>query len=297
MTREFRIMRITLVGAVANCLLTIVKIVAGLTGHSAAMIADGIHSLTDLVSDFIVMLFVKISSRDSDSDHEYGHGKFETLATLLVGAILMLVAVKLFYGGMTDIIAYARGEELPVPGMIALYMAGVSIVVKEVLYQVTARVGRSVDSQAVLANAWHHRTDAISSVGSMLGIAGAIFMGHRWVVLDPLAGCVISFFIFAVSVKMVKNAVDELMEASLPQAERDEIVEIIGGVAGINNVHELKTRRNGRAVIIDAHVVVNPHITVLEAHEMTCVAEHRLRERFGSESHIYIHIEPSEDSQ
>ena len=296
MTREAKIMRVTLAGALANCLLTIIKVAAGLVGHSAAMVADGVHSLTDLISDFIVMIFVKISSKDGDRDHGYGHGKFETLATLIVSAMLLVVGVKLLYDGCTAIYHHLHGDTLVAPGMITLYMAGLSILIKEVLYQVTVRVGREVDSQAVIANAWHHRTDAISSVGSLVGIAGAIYLGDNWVILDPLAGCIISGFIFMVSVRMALVAVNELMEASLPQDEQDDITAIILGVKGIDDVHELKTRRNGRSVIIDVHIVVNPDITVLVAHEMTIEAEEKLRERFGNESQIYIHVEPSSDS-
>lgn len=296
MKRELKIMRITMAGAIANCLLTIIKVAAGLVGHSAAMVADGVHSLSDLISDFIVMIFVKISSKDGDNDHGYGHGKFETLATLIVSMMLIVVGVKLLYDGCSAIYAHLHGHTLESPGLITLYMALVSIVVKEVLYQVTARVGREVDSQAVLANAWHHRTDAISSIGSLVGIAGAIYLGSNWVILDPLAGCIISVFIFFVAVKMMLTAVNELMEASLPQAECDIIKDLIMKVDGIDDVHELKTRRNGRSVIIDVHIVVNPNITVLVAHDMTIKAEDNLREHFGHESQIFIHVEPSCDS-
>lgn len=296
MTRELRIMRVTLAGALVNCLLTCVKVAAGLVGNSAAMVADGVHSFTDLVSDFIVVVFVKLSSKQSDSDHDYGHGKYETLATLFVSAILLVVGAKLLYNGAIAIYGHMQGNTIEAPSMIALYMAGLSIVAKEVLFQVTARVGRETDSQAVIANAWHHRTDAISSVGSLLGIAGAIFLGDNWVILDPLAGCIISVFIFLVAVKMALTAINELMEASLPLADRDEIKRIILAVDGIDGVHSLKTRRNGRSVIIDAHIVVDPHITVLVAHEMTIAAENNLRARFGDAALIYIHVEPSHDS-
>lgn len=296
MSREVKIMRVTMAGAVANCLLTIIKVAAGLVGHSAAMVADGVHSLTDLITDFIVMVFVKISSKDNDSDHDYGHGKFETLATLIVSGMLMVVGVKLLYDGVSAIYGHLHGDVLESPGMITLYMAGVSIVVKEVLYRVTAKVGREVESPAVIANAWHHRTDAISSVGSLVGIAGAIFLGKNWVILDPLAGCIISLFIFVVAIKMMMAAVNELMEKSLPQDERQEIHDLIKSVDGINDVHELKTRRNGRSVIIDVHIVVDPETTVLVAHEMTIEAEQKLHKRLGDKVQICIHVEPSSDS-
>lgn len=294
--RTRSIMRITLVGAVANCLLTIAKIAAGIVGKSAAMVADGVHSLSDLISDFVVIVFVRISSKEHDEGHKYGHGKFETLATLIVSLMLLAVGVKLLVNGIDAVIRFIDGEALPQPKMIALYMAGTSIIVKEILYQATAKVGRKVESQAVMANAWHHRTDAISSVGALAGIAGAIFLGEKWTVLDPLAGCVISVIIFIVSIKMAVEAINELMEASLPREEEDEIHKLITSVEGLNDVHELKTRRNGQSVIIDVHVVVNPDLTVAVAHKMTEKAERLLKRRFGNRSQIYIHIEPSSDA-
>lgn len=294
--RENRIMRITLFGAITNCVLTLAKVAAGIVGHSAAMIADGVHSLSDLVSDFIVVVFVHISSKANDSGHDYGHGKFETLATLIVSVLLLIVGVKLMRNGVDAICLYMNGESLPTPGYIALYMALASIIIKEILYRTTLKVGHEVDSEAVVANAWHHRADAISSVGSLVGIAGAIFLGHKWVVLDPLAGCIISIFIFVVACKMAMRAINELMEASLPEQERQEILKLIADVNGIEDVHELKTRRNGQSIIIDVHIVVNPLLTVAEAHEMTIEAERCLRNRFGNSSQIYIHIEPSESA-
>lgn len=294
--RQNAIIRVTLLGAVVNCLLTIAKIAAGLIGKSAAMVADGVHSLSDLISDFVVIIFVRISSKEQDEEHKYGHGKFETLATLIVSLMLLAVGVKLIVSGAESIVRFINGEVLPQPKMIALYMAAVSIAAKEILYQITAKVGRRVESQAVIANAWHHRTDAISSIGALIGIAGAIFLGNKWTVLDPIAGCIISVIIFIVSIKMALGAINELMEVSLPKEDEDEIHKLITSVEGLNDVHELKTRRNGQSVIIDVHVVVNPDLTVAVAHEMTEKAERLLKRRFGNRSQIYIHIEPSSDA-
>lgn len=294
--RQNAIIRVTLLGAVVNCLLTIAKIAAGLIGKSAAMVADGVHSLSDLISDFVVIIFVRISSKEQDEEHKYGHGKFETLATLIVSLMLLAVGVKLIVSGAESIVRFINGEALPQPKMIALYMAAVSIAAKEILYQLTAKVGRRVESQAVIANAWHHRTDAISSIGALIGIAGAIFLGNKWTVLDPIAGCIISVIIFIVSIKMALGAINELMEVSLPKEDEDEIHKLITSVEGLNDVHELKTRRNGQSVIIDVHVVVNPDLTVAVAHEMTEKAERLLKRRFGNRSQIYIHIEPSSDA-
>lgn len=296
-TRERSIMRITLWGAVGNCVLTLCKVVAGIVGNSSAMVADGVHSLSDLISDFIVVVFVRISAKGQDKEHDYGHGKFETLATLIVSILLLIVGIRLLMSGVDSIQRFLGGEELAVPSMIALYMALLSIVAKEIMYQATARVGHKVGSQAVIANTWHHRTDAISSVGSLVGIAGAIFLGDKWVILDPVAGCIISVFIFIVAFKMGYTAVSELMEASLPDSEEQEIVDLISSVDGIRDVHNLKTRRNGKSVIIDVHIVVDPFIKVIEAHEMTVKAEELLFDRFGQESQIFMHVEPSEEAR
>lgn len=296
-TRRRTITNITLIGAIVNCLLTIAKISAGIVGLSAALVADGIHSLSDLVSDFIVILFVGISSKEKDQGHNYGHGKYETLATLLVSLLLMAVGVKLCYNGVDAIIGYLNGESLEVPGIIALYMAGISIIAKEILYQITARVGKNVQSQVVIANAWHHRTDAISSIGSAIGIGGAIFLGNQWVILDPIAACVISVFIFIIAIKMAATAISELMEASLSAQEQEEIVNLIGSIEGIEGVHNLKTRRNGQSVIVDVHVVVNPKLTVETAHEMTTHAEELIYQRFGAASQIFIHVEPDHNAR
>ncbi|MCQ2209751.1 MAG: cation diffusion facilitator family transporter [Paludibacteraceae bacterium] len=294
--REQKIIRVTLIGAVANCLLTLCKVAVGIIGNSAAMIADGIHSLSDLISDFVVLIFVKISSKEQDKEHDYGHGKFEVLATLIVSMLLIFVGVKLLTSGINSILCFINGEELKQPSIIAFYMALISIATKEILYQITARVGRKVESQAVIANAWHHRTDAISSIGSLLGIAGAIFLGERCVVLDPIASCIISLFIFFIAIKMGGESIKELMEVSLSDEEEKKITSLIESVDGIKDVHNLKTRRNGRSVIIDVHIVVDPHITVIEAHEMTVEAEKSLLEHFGHNSQIFIHIEPEENA-
>lgn len=174
--RERGIYRVTLVGSVANLLLLIFKFVAGIVGHSAAMLADAVHSLSDFVTDIIVLVFVRISSKPEDEGHDYGHGKYETLATAIIGIILVLVGFGIFWNGVQSIWSFLQGESLSEPGMLALVAAVVSIVVKELLYQYTVLRGKSLNSQAVVANAWHHRSDALSSIGTAVGIGGAILL-------------------------------------------------------------------------------------------------------------------------
>lgn len=296
MDREKEIRNITLWGAFVNVVLTVLKILAGVLGRSSAMIADGVHSLSDLLSDVVVLVFTRISSKGQDRDHSFGHGKFETLATLIISILLVAVGANLLSSGVRNIMGVIDGEILERPGYVALVAAVVSIVAKEIIYHATVRTGRKTGSTAVIANAWHHRSDAFSSVGSLIGIGGALVLGDKWTVLDPLASCVISVAIIVVAVKMAMPSLAELLEASLPEEIEDEILATASSVEGVNDVHELKTRRNGMSFIIDAHIAVDPDISVVEAHDIATNVENALRERYGRETQINIHVEPSADA-
>lgn len=293
-TQEIR--RITIAGAILNILLTMFKIIAGVLGRSAAMIADGIHSLSDLLSDIVVLVFTHMSSKGKDKDHSFGHGKFETLATLIVSVILITVGARLMSDGVKSIIGVINGNTIPVPGRIALWAAIASIISKEILYHATIRIAKRANSPVVLANAWHHRSDALSSIGALVGIAGAMILGDKWTILDPIASCCISIAIIVVAVKMALPSLAELLETSLPDEIEKDIISIAESVPGVENIHELKTRRNGISYIIDAHIVVNPQISITEAHNIATDVENALREKYGHETQINIHIEPDQES-
>ena len=297
MNREKSIVRVTVWGAVANVVLAVAKLVAGIVGRSAAMTADAIHSFSDLVSDVIVLVMVKVASRGNDKDHEYGHGKFETLATVAVALLLLAVGGKMLADGVSRIAGFFRGEQMVVPGRIAFWAALVSIAVKEALYQWTAYVGRKFDSPAVVTNAWHHRSDALSSVGSAVGIALASLLGGKWAIMDSVVACAISIFIIRIGVKMALPALRELTEASLPEETENEIRDVILSVDGVLDVHAMKTRKTGPDIIIESHIVVDPEMTVFQAHLLTEYAEDRLRERFGQKTQISLHVEPSVESK
>lgn len=290
------IQKITLWGAFCNIALTIVKFVAGILGGSTAMLADAVHSASDLVTDIIVIVFTRISGKGKDKGHDYGHGKFETLATVVVSLMLLVVGAEMIKSSYQQIRSAVEGNPLPAPEMIALWAAVISIISKEFLYQWTVKVGKRLSSPVVIANAWHHRTDALSSVGSLLGIAGAIALGGEWTILDPLVGAVISIVIIVMAVKMSIPALAELTEASLPEKTEQKMLEIIRSVEGVRGVHELKTRLCGHYCIADFHIVVDPETTILESHETTVIIERKLREEFGEETQINIHVEPSDDS-
>lgn len=297
MDRTAKVTFVTLVGSVVNIILTVFKIFAGVLGRSTAMIADGIHSLSDLLSDIVVIVFVKISAKGRDKDHDYGHGKFETFATLIISLMLIVVAANLMSGGINKIRMILDGGEVSSPGMIALWAAVASIVLKEILYRYTIIQGRALNSPMMIANAWHHRSDALSSVGSLLGIAGAIFLGDKFVILDPITGCVISIFILVMSVKMSVPAIKELLDVSLPDDVEEKIEATAKSVKGVVDLHELKTRREGPGIIMEGHLVLDSEISLKEAHDISKKVEESLRKEFGPETQISLHLEPEDDAE
>lgn len=297
MDRTAKVTFVTLVGSVVNIILTVFKIFAGVLGRSTAMIADGIHSLSDLLSDIVVIVFVKISAKGRDKDHDYGHGKFETFATLIISLMLIVVAANLMSGGINKIRMILDGGEVSSPGMIALWAAVASIVLKEILYRYTIIQGRALNSPMMIANAWHHRSDALSSVGSLLGIAGAIFLGDKFVILDPITGCVISIFILVMAVKMSVPAIKELLDVSLPDDVEEKIEATAKSVKGVVDLHELKTRREGPGIIMEGHLVLDSEISLKEAHDISKKVEESLRKEFGPETQISLHLEPEDDAE
>ncbi len=297
MDRTAKVTFVTLVGSVVNIILTVFKIFAGVLGRSTAMIADGIHSLSDLLSDIVVIVFVKISAKGRDKDHDYGHGKFETFATLIISLMLIVVAVNLMSGGINKIRMILDGGEVSSPGMIALWAAVASIVLKEILYRYTIIQGKALNSPMMIANAWHHRSDALSSVGSLLGIAGAIFLGDKFVILDPITGCVISIFILVMAVKMSVPAIKELLDVSLPDDVEEKIEATAKSVKGVVDLHELKTRREGPGIIMEGHLVLDSDISLKEAHNISKKVEESLRKEFGPETQISLHLEPEDDAE
>lgn len=287
------IYRVTIVGSVVNLLLVVFKFVAGLLGSSSAMIADAVHSLSDFVTDIVVIVFVNISGKPEDEDHRYGHGKYETLATVIIALALFAVGVGILVDGVKDVAAVVNGAVLPAPSMIALIAAALSIVAKELLYRYTAHVGRKLDSQAVVANGWHHRSDAFSSIGVLVGIGGAMLLGEKWRVLDPLAAIVVSAFIIKVAVDLIKPCLDELLERSLPAEVEQEIEQIILSEEGVTSPHHLRTRRIGNRYAIEVHIRMDGNLTLSEAHRITTAVEQKLKSRYGSATHVGIHTEPT----
>lgn len=293
MNREKQIFRTTLVGSVANLLLVVFKFVAGIVGHSAAMVADAVHSLSDFITDIIVVIFVAISGKPEDEDHDYGHGKYETLATAVIGIILFFVGVGILISGIKAIVGTLQGEPLQTPSLLALIAAVISIVVKEVLYHYTVKRGKALGSSSVVANAWHHRSDALSSIGTAIGIGGAIFLGEQWRILDPIAAVIVSLFIIKVAVELFKPCIEELLERSLPAEMEQKILDIILSTPQVSSPHHLRTRRIGSYIAIEVHIRMDGQTSLSEAHQVASDIERRLKAEFGESTHIGIHMEPT----
>ncbi len=292
--RQKEIYKVTLAGGAVNVLLLVFKFVAGILGHSAAMIADAIHSLSDFITDLIVLVFVYISGKPQDKSHDYGHGKYETLALTFIGIALLIVAIGIFTNGAQRIAAWYHGEELRAPGMLAFWAAIISILLKELTYQYTIRKANKLNSTSMEANAWHHRSDALSSIGTAIGIGGAVLLGKRWTVLDPLASLIVGAFIVKVSFDLINRGISELMEKSLPDEIEDEIMAIAQSEPDVIKPHDLRTRRIGNRYAIELHILMSGDITLSKAHEHADSIENQLKEKFGQNTHVAIHMEPKE---
>lgn len=290
--RQKQISKVTVAGSVVNLLLVIFKFFAGIVGRSSALVADAVHSLSDFISDIVVLVFVRIAGRPVDENHEYGYGKYETLAAIIIGLILAVAGVFLLFEGVVKIVAFCKGEPLEMPNLWALSAAGISIVLKELLFHYTIRTGRKIDSQALIANAWHHRSDALTSIAAFVGIGGAMLLGDRWVVLDPIAASVVSVYIIKTSFDLMKPSLGELLEKSLPLEERRDIEEIILSVPGVKGLHHLRTRRVGERRAIDVHVKMNGRLSLTQAHDIASNVERSIRSHYGANTYVTVHMEP-----
>ena len=282
----------TLVGSAGNAALLTFKFIAGVMGNSSAMIADAVHSLSDFITDIVVVVFVGISAKPQDTSHDYGHGKFETIASFLIGLALVAAATGIVVTGALKLLAWWGGAELESPGWIALWAAVLSVVIKELLYQYTARRGRKLDSQVMIANAWHHRSDALSSVGAAVGIGLALWLGQHWAVFDPLASVVVGLMLLKVAYKLLKTSINELTESSLPAETEQEIEQIILSFGDVRQPHNLRTRRIGNRIAIEAHVRMDGRLPLETVHERATTIERKLKERFGNNTHVTLHMEP-----
>ena len=292
MNREKEISKVTLLGGAVNALLVVVKFAAGILAGSAAMVADAVHSLSDFATDVVVLVFVRISHKPKDKSHDYGHGKYETLATTIIGLALFAVAAGIFISGAEKIAYWAHGGTLAQPGILALWAALVSILLKELIFQYTFRKARKLDSQALRANAWHHRSDALSSIATSIGIGGALLGGIRWSVLDPIASIIVGALIAKVAIDLLRDGVGDLMEQSLPEEIESEIIDIVRSVPCVEEPHDLCTRRIGNNYAIEMHIMADGDKPLRKVHDCATEIERLLKERYGEQTHVSVHMEP-----
>lgn len=284
--RETR--RVSLVSGVVNLLLSLAQVIVGLIANSAALVADGIHSASDLVSDVMVWFAARAAAEAPDKDHPYGHGRFETAATLGLGILLLLVALGIVWNGVERLF----DTERPIPGQLALVVAAVGIVAKESLYWYTIAAARRLNSDMLRANAWHHRSDAISSIVVLIGVGGAV-LGFTY--MDAVAAIVVGLMVAKIAWDLGWSAMAELVDTAIDEDEVDEAKRAIMAVDGVRSVHMLRTRRHGAEASADVHVQVGPRLSVSEAHMIGQTVEDRVIEKVASITDITVHIDPEDD--
>lgn len=284
--------KITHLSVWINVVLTGLKLAAGVFGHSQALIADAIHSLSDFATDIAVLVGLRFSSKPVDKDHAYGHGKYETLAAALIGMALAYVGIRIAWTAIHRVFDALHGEALVMPSAYAFWAAVLSIALKEWLYRTTMKVARATGSSSLVANAWHHRSDAFSSIATAAGVGAAAFLGDDWLILDPIAALFVSIFLLKISWRILREQVGDLTDQSLAPELCEEILAMARGIPGIAKPHNLRTRMVGRIPVIDLHVRLRADLPLREAHELATALERALRERFGKETIANLHLEP-----
>ena len=289
--------RVTVIGLAVNLVLVAIKYAAGFMGASGAMIADATHSLSDMITDVALLCGFFFVGKPADRHHRYGHGKIETLVAAFCGGVLFIAATGILASALLRIYqSIAAGLHPEPPGGVALIAALVSIVLKEWLYRYTAATGKRLNSPALIANAWHHRSDAFSSIGTAIGVGGAILGGRNFAILDPIAAALVSIFIFKAAWSITTDSLQELIEASIGEEGERVIRDIIASQPGVLGWHAVRSRRIGYYIAVEAHVLVDRRLGIVEAHDIATGLERRLRNEFGRQTHINIHVEPEERS-
>jgi len=279
---------VTLIGALANGLLILLKFTAGLFGQSQALIADAVHSISDLFTDVVVLLGIKMGRRVPDAKHQFGHGRIETLASAIIG--LALIGTALYLGVEASMNIYGHKESHPT--VLALIGAGISIAVKEALYRYTVRTGRKIQSQLVVANAWHHRSDAFSSVAVLVGVAGTL-INPSWHILDAFAALLVSFFIVKIGIDILISCLREFTDTAPSPEVISKMDCCIRGVKGVLETHDLRVRTSGGRFQMETHIVVNGQLTVKQGHRIAKLVERCLFEEIGDLDRVIVHVDPA----
>ena len=284
--------KITHLSIWVNIVLTGLKLAAGVFGRSQALIADAVHSLSDFATDIAVLVGLRFTSKPVDKDHAYGHGKYETIVAAIIGLALAYVGIRIAGSSIQRVFHAMHGDPLPMPSVYAFWAAILSIVAKEWLYRATMRVARATGNASLVANAWHHRSDAFSSIATAAGVGAAAFLGDDWLILDPIAALFVSVFLLKIAWRIVREQVGGLTDQSLAPEVCDEILALARGITGISEPHNLRTRMVGRIPVIDMHIRLRADLPLREAHDIASTLEHALQRRFGKETIANLHLEP-----
>lgn len=282
--------KVTLVGAIVNIVLAIAQLAGGLLAQSQALIADGFHTLSDLITDFVVLIAARIASKDADEDHPYGHERIETIATIILGMALGAVGIGIALDAADRL---HHPERLLQPGMLAIALAAFGILCKEVLYRYTYHVGKRINSTLLKVNATHHRTDAISSVMVAFGVTASVIFSVPW--LDALAAVAVSVMIFYMGAKLILDSTMELVDTAWESEKVESMLQLIGEVSGVHNAHMLRTRKMSSSVLVDVHIQVSPYISVSEGHHIAEQVMSQIRDEYDEVSDIMVHIDPEDD--
>ncbi len=285
--KAFRISRESIV---VNLFLSVCKLFAGLIANSDAMISDAVHSASDVFSTFIVMIGIKISGKEADKEHPYGHERLECVASVLLAITLAVVGIGIGYKAVLSMINGTYGDA-PVPGILALLASIVSIAVKELMFRRTRRVAKEINSSALMADAWHHRSDALSSVGALIGIAGAR-LGAR--IMDPLASVIICVFILKAAWDIFADAVNKMVDHSCDEETEAAMREVILNTRGVEHIDELKTRVFGARCYVEAEIAAEPSLTLNDAHEIAEAVHDAIEDKFPNVKHCTIHVNPAD---
>ena len=283
-------MKVSGISILVNLLLSIFKLIAGIAAHSGAMISDAIHSASDVGSTFIVIIGVRLSAKKSDKEHQYGHERMECVSSIVLAGMLLVTGLGIGITGVRDIVKSTSGGTIAIPGTLALIAAVVSIVTKEWMFWYTRGAAKKINSGALMADAWHHRSDAFSSVGSLIGIGGAMF---GFPVLDPLASVVICIFILKVAFDIFKDALDKMLDTSCSEEYEEKLADYIRKSRGVERLDLLRTRMFGNKVYIDAEIAVDGTLSLKDAHAIAEDVHDNVEKKFPNTKHIMIHVNPA----
>ena len=280
--------KVSVISIILNCLLTLIKFISGVISKSSAMISDSVHSLSDVLSTFVVIIGVKIANKKADSDHPYGHERIECVSAIILSVMLFIIGALIGINGIKNV---TNSSNLVMPGVLALIASIISIISKEAMYQYTIRVSKKINSAALKADAWHHRSDALSSIGSFIGILGSR-LGFK--IFDPLASVIISLCIIKVSIDIFKDAIDKMVDKSCDKEVIDKVISVIEKNESVKNIDDIKTRQFGNKAYVDVEISVDENLLLKDAHKVAEEIHNSVENEINIVKHCMVHVNPYE---